>query len=51
MLTIKCPNCKEEMIEIEFKDGHKEYECWDCKVAFKENLTFLGRVLRKFKII
>ncbi|KEH91566.1 hypothetical protein Z962_p0093 (plasmid) [Clostridium botulinum C/D str. BKT12695] len=51
MLAIKCPNCKEKMIEAEYKDGHKEYECWDCKLAFEEKLTLLGRILRKLRII
>ncbi|HCL4455078.1 hypothetical protein [Clostridium botulinum] len=48
---LKCPLCKQEMIEMKNKDGTKEWECWYCKIAFKENLTFLGKILRKIKLI
>ncbi|APR02481.1 hypothetical protein RSJ2_4031 (plasmid) [Clostridium botulinum] len=47
----KCPRCKQDMIEIGCKDGTKEWECWYCKIAFKENLTFLGKILRKIRLI
>lgn len=47
----KCPLCKQDMIETEYKNGNKEWKCWYCKIAFKENLTFLGKILRKFKLI
>lgn len=48
----RCPYCGEEMLEFTYYDDpNKEYECWYCKRAFKENLSFLGRILRKFKLI
>lgn len=47
-----CPYCNKPMIEYEYYDSlNKEYECINCHRIFKEHLSFIGKILRKFKLI